>query len=73
MDSWLSTLCIEQDTLIDGHFDCEQIGAPESSHTRSLKISFSSKSRTFELPVKSKNLKDDDEYSNIFIDPDRTR
>ena len=57
----------------DGHFDCKRIGAPDSSRSRPLKVSFSSKSTAFELLVKSKNLKDDDQYSNVFIVPDRTR
>ena len=57
----------------DGQFDCERIGTPDSSRNRPLKLSFSSKSTAFELLVKSKNLKDDDRYSNVFIVPDRSR
>ena len=57
----------------DGQFHCERIGVAESSRTRPLKLTFSSKSTAFELLVKSKNLKDDDQYGNIFIVPDRTR
>ena len=57
----------------DGHFNCERIGAPDSSRCRPLKISFSSKFTAFELLLKSKNLKDDDQFNNIFIVPDRSR
>ena len=56
----------------DGQYYCKRIGAPESSKIRPLKIQFSSRSTAFELLVKSKNLKDSDEYNNIFIVPDRT-
>ena len=55
------------------NFDCKRIGVAESSRTRRLKLTFSSKSTALELLVKSKNLKDDDQYGNIFIAPDRTR
>ena len=57
----------------DGQFDCERIGTPDSSRNRPLKISFSSKSTAFELLAKSKNLKNDDQYSNLFIVPHRSR
>jgi hypothetical protein len=57
----------------DGHFDCKRIGAPESSRIRPLKVTFSSKSTAFELLAKSKNLKDDKLYNNIYIAPDRSR
>ena len=57
----------------NGQFDCERIGAPDSSRSRPLKVSFSHKSTAFELLLKSKNLKDDDQFNNIFIVPDRSR
>ena len=57
----------------DGTFNCERIGAPDSSRCRPLKMSFSSKFTAFDLLLKSKNLKDDDRYSNVFIVPDRSR
>ena len=57
----------------DGTFNCERIGAPDSSRCRPLKISFSSKFTAFDLLLKSKNLKDDDQFNNIFIVPDRSR
>ena len=36
-------------------------------------ISFSHRSTAFESLLKSKNLKDDDQFNNIFIVPDRSR
>ena len=57
----------------DGQFDCERIGAPDSSRSRPLKVSFSFKSTALELLLKSKNLKDDDHFNNIFIVPNRSR
>ena len=57
----------------DGTFKCKRIGAPGTSQIRPLKIMFSSKSPAFDLLLKSKNLKDDELYSNVFIVPDRTR
>ena len=56
----------------DGQYNCKRLGAPESSRIRPLWIQFSSRSTAFEVLVKSKNLKDSDQYSNIFIVPDRT-
>ena len=56
----------------DGQYNCKRLGAPESSRIRPLWIQFSSRSTAFELLVKSKNLKDSDQYNNIFINPDRT-
>ena len=56
----------------DGQYNCKRLGAPESSRIRPQWIQFSSRSNAFELLVKSKNLKDSDQYSNIFIVPDRT-
>ena len=57
----------------DGQCDCERIGAPDGSRSRPLKVSFSFKSTAFELLLKSKNLKDDDQFNNVFIVPDRSR
>ena len=57
----------------DVQFDCKRIGSLESSRIRPLKVMFSSKSTAFELLQKCKNLKDDEQYSNIFIAPDRSR
>ena len=57
----------------DGTYKCERIGAPDSSRIRPLKVLFSSKSTAFDLLLKSKNLKDDDQFNNIFIVPDRSR
>jgi hypothetical protein len=56
----------------DGHFDCKRIGVTKSSRIRPLKVTFSSKSTAFELLLKSKNLKDDELYSNVFIVPDQS-
>ena len=56
----------------DGHFECKRIGSPEGSRIRPLKVVFSSKSTAFELLQKSKNLKDDEQFSNVFIAPDRS-
>ena len=57
----------------DGTYNCERIGAPIDSRSRPLKVLFSSKSTAFELLLRSKNLKDDDQFHNIFIAPDRSR
>ena len=58
---------------VEGEFTTERIGALEKERNRPLKVKFDFKSTAFDLLAKSKNLKDDEKYSSVFIVPDRSR
>ena len=57
----------------DGEFTAERIGSVDTERNRPLKVMFDYKSSAFDLLAKSKNLKDDANYFNVFIVPDRSR
>ena len=58
---------------VEGEFTTERIGALEKERNRPLKVKFDFKSTAFDLLARSKNLKDDEQYSSVFIVPDRSR
>ena len=57
----------------DEVFATERIGSFDNEKNRPLKVKFNYKSAAFDLLALSKNLKDDANYFNVFIVPDRSR
>ena len=60
-------------TSFEGDFSTERIGSPDTEKNRPLLVKFDYKTAAFELLAKSKHLKDDENYSMVFIAPDRSR
>ena len=58
---------------VEGEYTTERIGALQNDKNRPLKVKFDFKSTAFDLLAKSKNLKDSEIYSSVFIVPDRSR
>ena len=57
----------------DGEFSTERIDSAGKEKYRPLKVRFDCKSSEFDLLAKSKNLKDDENYCNVFIVPNWSR
>ena len=57
----------------EGRFTAERIGTFDKDKKRPLKVKFDFKSMAFSLLAKAKNLKDNEEYGQVFIVPDRSR
>ena len=57
----------------DEVFATERIGSFDNEKNRPLKVKFNYKSAAFDLLALSKNLKDDANYFNVSIVPDRSR
>jgi hypothetical protein len=56
-----------------GDFSAERIGVADTERSRPLKVKFDYKAAAFDLLSCSKYLKDDEKYSAVFIEPDRSR
>ena len=54
-------------------YTAERIGTFDKDKNRPLKVKFDFKSMAFSLLAKAKNLKDNEEYGQVFIVPDRRR
>ena len=57
----------------EGEFSTERIDSADKEKYRPLKVRFDCKSSEFDLLAKSKNLKDDENYFNVFIVPNWSR
>ena len=57
----------------EGRYTVERIGTFDKDKNRPLKVKFDFKSMAFSLLAKAKNLKDSEEYGQVFIVPDRSR
>ena len=58
---------------VEGEYTTERIGTLDKEKNRPLKVKFDFKSTAFSLLAKAKNLKDSEEYGQVFIVPDRSR
>ena len=58
---------------VEGEYTTERIGTLQNDKNRPLKVKFDFKTTAFDLLAKSKNLKDSEVYSTVFIMPDRSR
>ena len=58
---------------VEGEYTTERIGTLDKDKNRPLKVKFDFKSTAFSLLAKAKNLKDNEEYGQVFIVPDRSR
>ena len=58
---------------VEGEYTTERIGPLDKDKNRPLKVKFDFKSTAFSLLAKAKNLKDNEEYGQVFIVPDRSR
>ena len=58
---------------VEGEYTTERIGTLDNEKNRPLKVKFDFKSTAFSLLAKAKNLKDSEEYGQVFIVPDRSR
>ena len=54
-------------------FSTERIDSADKEKYRPLKVRFDCESSEFDLLAKSKNLKDDENYFNVFIVPNWSR
>ena len=59
--------------VVEGEYTTERIGTLDKDKNRPLKVKFDFKSTAFSLLAKAKNLKDNEEYGQVFIVPDRSR
>ena len=59
--------------VVEGEYTTERIGTLDKDKNRPLKVKFDFKSTAFRLLAKAKNLKDNEEYGQVFIVPDRSR
>ena len=59
--------------VVEGEYTTERIGTLDKDKNRPLKVKFDFKSTAFRLLAKEKNLKDNEEYGQVFIVPDRSR
>ena len=58
---------------VEGEYTTERIGPLDKDKNRPLKVKFDFKTTAFSLLAKAKNLKDNEEYGQVFIVPDRSR
>ena len=58
---------------VEGEYTTERIGPLDKDKNRPLKVKFDFKTTAFSLLAKAKNLKDNEEYGQVFIAPDRSR
>ena len=58
---------------VEGEYTTERIGTLDKNKNRPLKVKFDFKSTAFSLLAEAKNLKDNEEYGQVFIVPDRSR
>ena len=58
---------------VEEEYTTERIGPLDKDKNRPLKVKFDFKSTAFSLLAKAKNLKDNEEYGQVFIVPDRSR